>query len=282
MVVAKVPVAPANNEGGIAYGAGSIWLPTDPKGDGDRAHRRRRPTTSLATIPVRAGLLHRGLRLRPRVGVEHREERRLGDSSGENKVIAEIPVDKRAALHGGGRRLRLDAESGHRHGHQDRSVDAEGRRDDRGRACRARGGDIAADEGAVWVTIARHPADAHRRRTPTRSRTSSSAPAATACACCTARSGCRTAAVNNVWRIQTASPRPRPAVVDDARRSRSISTRTASPICWSKTSTSGFPGQPTTFRVKPLRRPPARASTLKTTLNGKKAEVPFVKTATST
>lgn len=32
MVVAKVPVSPAHNEGGIAYGAGTIWLPSDPTG----------------------------------------------------------------------------------------------------------------------------------------------------------------------------------------------------------------------------------------------------------
>jgi virginiamycin B lyase len=31
-VVAKVPVGPANTEGGIAFGAGSAWMPSDPKG----------------------------------------------------------------------------------------------------------------------------------------------------------------------------------------------------------------------------------------------------------
>src|SRR5690606_22256017 len=30
MVTARIPVAPAHNEGGIAYGADSIWLPSDP------------------------------------------------------------------------------------------------------------------------------------------------------------------------------------------------------------------------------------------------------------
>jgi hydroxyacylglutathione hydrolase len=53
MVVAKVPVPPAHNEGGIAYGAGTIWLPTDPKGMVARID----PATNgvAARIPVAPG-----------------------------------------------------------------------------------------------------------------------------------------------------------------------------------------------------------------------------------
>jgi hypothetical protein len=36
-----------------------------------------------------------------------------------------------------------------------------------------------------------------------------------------------------------------------------------------------FPGQPTTFRVKPLGATAPPALTLKTTLNGKTAQAPF-------
>ena len=149
MVVAKVPVAPANNEGGIAYGAGSVWLPSDPKGMVTRID----PATNgvAARIPVAPGsftaVFGYGL-----VWVSSTEKSLVSViHPATNKVIAEIPVDTAPRFmavgegfvwtlnQGKGTVTKIDPltktvvatiEAGLPGG----------------------GGDIAAGEGAVWVT----------------------------------------------------------------------------------------------------------------------------------
>jgi len=86
MVVAKVPVS-LRTRGRPAYGA--VIVPSEPKGE---VTRMIRDNGIAATIKSRLDP-SRGVRLRTRVGLEHREEPRVGDSPATNAVIAEIPVD---------------------------------------------------------------------------------------------------------------------------------------------------------------------------------------------
>ena len=130
-VVAKVPVGPANTEGGIAFGAGSAWMPSDPKGIVSRID----PATNKVTaeIKVAPGSFTAVFGYGLRVGVEHREESDLGHPSGLQQGDPRNSGGPGAAVHGGGRRLRVDAQPGQRDGHEDRSGHDEGGRDDRGR-----------------------------------------------------------------------------------------------------------------------------------------------------
>ena len=52
--IAKIPVGPANTEGGIAFGAGSVWMPTTPQGT---SLARIDPATNsaVASIPLPSG-----------------------------------------------------------------------------------------------------------------------------------------------------------------------------------------------------------------------------------
>ncbi len=93
-VIAKVPIGPANSEGGIAFGAGSAWMPSDPK-DGTVVSRidpaTNTVTASIAVAPgsytavFSYGLVWVSSTTNSVVSVIH---------PATNKVIAEIPVDK--------------------------------------------------------------------------------------------------------------------------------------------------------------------------------------------
>jgi virginiamycin B lyase len=90
-VLAKVPVGPANTEGGIAFGAGSAWMPSDPKGIVSRID----PATNkvIAEIKVAPGsftaVFGYGL-----VWVSSTEKNLISViRPASNQVIREIPVD---------------------------------------------------------------------------------------------------------------------------------------------------------------------------------------------
>jgi virginiamycin B lyase len=90
-VVAKVPVGPANTEGGIAFGAGSAWMPSDPKGIVSRID----PATNkvIAEIKVAPGsftaVFGYGL-----VWVSSTEKNLISViRPASNEVVREIPVD---------------------------------------------------------------------------------------------------------------------------------------------------------------------------------------------
>src|ERR1044071_6538216 len=103
MVVARVPVTPAHNEGGIAYGARSIWMPSAPPGSPSAsasataygAVTRLDPATNgpIATIPVAAGS-YTAVFGYGRVWVSSTEKNVVSViHPASNRVIAEIPVD---------------------------------------------------------------------------------------------------------------------------------------------------------------------------------------------
>src|SRR5581483_2489454 len=90
-VVAKVRVGPADTEGGIAFGAGSAWMPSDPKGIVSRID----PATNqvIAEIPVAPGS-YTAVYAYGHVWVSSTERNLVSViHPASNRVIAEIPVD---------------------------------------------------------------------------------------------------------------------------------------------------------------------------------------------
>ena len=154
MVVAKVPVSPAHNEGGIAYGAGSVWLPSDPKGMVTRID----PATNgvAAAIAVAPGSFTAVFGY-GRVWVSSTEKHLVSViHPATNKVIAEIPVDTAPRFmavgegyvwtlnQGRGSVTKIDPVSMKVVATIEVGVPGGG-------------GDIAAGEGAVWVTAREIP-----------------------------------------------------------------------------------------------------------------------------
>jgi YVTN family beta-propeller protein len=148
-VVAKVPVGPADTEGGIAFGSGSAWMPSDPKGIVSRID----PATNkvIAQIKVAPGsftaVYGYGL-----VWVSSTEKSIVSViHPANNEVIAEIPVDEnpRFMAAGEGYVWTLNQRKGN-----------VSKIDPRTKKVVATievgvpglGGDIAAGEGSVWVT----------------------------------------------------------------------------------------------------------------------------------
>ncbi len=148
--VSKVALAPANTEGGIAFGSGSAWMPTDPKGI---AVARIDPATNqiIARIPVPPGsftaVYGYGL-----VWVSSTETSVVSViHPATNQVIATIPVDAnpRFMAVGEGHVWTLNQGTG-----------TVTKIDPYSKTVAATievgvpggGGDIAAGEGSVWVT----------------------------------------------------------------------------------------------------------------------------------
>ncbi len=149
-VIAKVPVGPANTEGGIAFGAGSVWMPTNPKGI-ELARIDPATNQAVARIPLPPGSFTAiyGFGL---VWVSSTETSVVSVvSPSSNKVIATIPVDKnpRFMAIGEGHVWTLNQANGtvSKIDPYSKSVTATIEAGVPGP-----GGDIAADEGSVWVT----------------------------------------------------------------------------------------------------------------------------------
>jgi YVTN family beta-propeller protein len=274
-VVSKVPVAPANNEGGIAYGAGSIWMPTD-KGNAI-ARIDAVSNDILATLPMPAGSFT-AVYGYGRVWVSSTETSIVSViHPASNKVIAEIPVDKRPRFMSAGEGYVWTLNQG---------TGSVSKIDPSTLKVAATiqvgvpgtGGDIAADEGSVWVTI--HDVPLSRIDVHTNTVTHQFVgPGGDGMRVLHGAIWLSNGRFNNVWRIQTAK------VLDLAPLSW---TSKAQPVDLDKDGSPDllvedldvwFPGQVTTFRVKPLSPAAGTSFALKTSLNDKKAEVPFVKTA---
>ena len=148
-VVAKVPVGPANNEGGLAYGAGSIWLPSDPAG----AVTRINPATNgiVATIAVAPGS-YTAVFGYGRVWVSSTDKNLVTViDPADDRVIGEIPVGTAPRFMAAGEGFVWTLNQGQG---TVTKIDP--------RAMKAvatipvgvpgTGGDIAAGEGAVWVS----------------------------------------------------------------------------------------------------------------------------------
>ena len=117
-VVAKIAVGPADSEGGIAVGAGSVWMMANAKSGPDGVLVRVHPRTNkvVARIRVPAGsyavafgggsvwVTSTGQDLLTRV------------DAATNKVVSETKGGEGAAVFDGGRGVGVDAEPGRRNG----------------------------------------------------------------------------------------------------------------------------------------------------------------------
>ena len=190
-VTATLPLTIGNSEGGLATGAGSVWMMTDAKGTLARhrsGHQQgRRRDLRRARIVRRRVWRERG------VGDEHREEpphprqRATPTSSKRRSPSARSRGSSPSAKDRCGRSIRATARSR-------ASTPRPTRSSRRSRpAFPGRGGEIAVGEGSVWVTSFEYPitridpVDQQGRAAVLRR-------AATLSASDTARSGCRTCA----------------------------------------------------------------------------------------
>jgi YVTN family beta-propeller protein len=275
-VVSKVPVAPANNEGGIAYGAGSIWMPTD---QGNAIARIDAVSNDiLATIPVPAGSFT-AVYGYGRVWVSSTETSIVSViHPSSNKVIAEIAVDKRPRFMSAGEGYVWTLNQG---------TGSVSKIDPSTLKVAATiqvgvpgtGGDIAADEGSVWVTI--HDVPLSRIDVHTNTVTHQFVgPGGDGMRVLHGAIWLSNGRFNNVWRIQTAKVLDLVPLSWTSKAQPVDLDRNGSPDLLVEDLDVWFPGQPTTFRAAWTRTggitAPAPALTLKTTLNGKSAETPFV------
>jgi YVTN family beta-propeller protein len=274
MVVAKVPVGPANSEGGIAYGAGSIWMPTDSKG----LVARIDPTTNGASAFIKVapgsytavfgyGLVWVSSTEKSLVSVIH---------PATNKVIAEIPVDTAPRFMAAGEGFVWTLNQG---------KGTVSKIDPLTRKLVATidvgvpggGGDIAAGEGAIWVSARDIPVS---RIDPASDKVTHQfvGPGGDAIRVLHGSVFLSNGRGANVWRFQASK------VTTSVPSSWTVNAlkvdidADGKPDMLVEDLSVWFPDQPTKFRMKPLTLIAGNKFVLKTTLNGKKAEVPFVKT----
>jgi YVTN family beta-propeller protein len=149
MTVARIAAAPSNNEGGIAFGAGSVWLPIQP---GDTLARIDPATNTISARIKTAGGSHTAVFGYGRVWVSSTDHSLVSVvHPATNKVIAEIPTDAapRFMAVGEGFIWTLNQTNG-----TVSKIDPIALRVVATIAVGVpgTGGDIAAGEGAVWVT----------------------------------------------------------------------------------------------------------------------------------
>jgi YVTN family beta-propeller protein len=273
MVVAKVPVPPANNEGGIAYGAGSVWLPSDPKGEVTRID----PATNgiAATIKVAPGSFTAVFGY-GRLWVSSTEKSLVSViHPATNAVIAEIPVDTAPRFmavgegyvwtlnQGKGTVTKIDPVTMRAVATIEVGVPGGG-------------GDIAAGEGAVWVTARDIPVS--RIDVAAEKVTHQFAgPGGDAIRVLHGSIWLSNGRWSNVWRFQASRILDTVPTPWTTRAQKADIDADGKPDLLVEDLAVWFPGRPTTFRMKPLSAAAGTTFVLKTTLNGEKAEVPFVK-----
>ena len=270
-VVAKVPVGPANNEGGIAYGAGSIWLPSDPKG----VLTRIDPATNgiAATIAVPPGsftaLFGYGL-----VWVSSTETSVVSViHPASNTIIASIPVASRPRFMAAGEGYvwTLNQGTGTVSKIDPRSLKVVATIDV---GLPGTGGDIAAGEGALWVTI--HDVPLTRIDVATNTVTHQFVgPGGDAMRILHGSIWLSNGRQQNVWRFQANTITDMiPASWMTKAHQADLDGDGAADLLVEDLAV-WFPGQPTVFHAKALNAKVGTSFVLKTTLNGKKADVPF-------
>jgi virginiamycin B lyase len=273
MVVAKIPVSPANNEGGIAYGAGSVWLPSDPKGVVTRID----PSTNgiAATITVAPGSFTAVFGY-GRVWVSSTEKSLVSViHPATNVVIAEIPVDKgpRFMAAGEGYVWTLNQGTGTVSKIDPLTLKVVATIDV---GLPGTGGDIAAGEGAVWVTTRDIPVTRIEVATDTVTH-QFVGPGGDAIRVLHGSVWLSNGRWSNVWRFQASKITGTIPTSWTTRAQKADIDGNGTPDLLVEDLAVWFPGKPTTFRMKPLSAAAGTAFTLKATLNGKKTDVPFVK-----
>jgi virginiamycin B lyase len=274
MVVAKVPVSPAHNEGGIAYGAGSIWLPSDPKGVVTRID----PATNgiAATITVAPGsftaVFGYGW-----VWVSSTDKHLVSViHPATNAVIAEIAVDKgpRFMAAGEGYVWTLNQGTGTVTKIDPFTLKVVATIDV---GLPGGGGDIAAGEGAVWVTSRDIPVTRIDVATDTVTH-QFIGPGGDAIRVLHGSVWLSNGRWSNVWRFQANRILNTVPMSWTTRAQKADLDADGKPDVLVEDLAVWFPGQKTTFRMKPLTAGAGTSFVLKTRLNGRTADVPFAAT----
>jgi YVTN family beta-propeller protein len=270
-VVAKVPVGAANNEGGIAFGAGSAWMPSDPKGVVSRID----PATNkvVAEIPVppdsftavfNYGLVWVSSTAKSVVSVIH---------PATNRVIAEIRVgpNPRFMAAGEGYVWTLNQGSGTVTKIDPRTLTVVATIDV---GVPGTGGDIAAGEGALWVTQKTVPMS---RIDPMTNKVTAQlyGPGGDAMRIGHGYVWLSNGREGQVWRFlpQKVMAEGPHSWTRDAQQADLDGD--GKPDLLVEDLATFIPGEPVTFHVKPLAG--AGEFLLKTELNGKKSEIAFAK-----
>lgn len=270
-VLAKVPVGPANSEGGIAFGAGSAWMPSDPKGVVSRIDPASNKVIAEISVPPDSFTAVYGYNLvwvsstaKSVVSVIH---------PATNKVIAEIPVgpNPRFMAAGEGFVWTLNQGDGTVTKIDPRSMQATATIET---GIPGPGGDIAAGEGAVWLTQKTIPVT---RIDPASNRVTAqlSGPGGDAMRIGHGYVWLSNGREGKVWRflpqkVVSAAPHP---WTEDAQKADVDGD--GQPDLLVEDLDTFIPGEPVKFRMKPLHAKAGSGFTLKTTLNGKTAENAF-------
>jgi virginiamycin B lyase len=272
-VVATVPVGPANSEGGIAFGAGAAWMPSDSK-TGTIVSRIDPATNKVsAEITVAPGSYTAvyGYNL---VWVSSTEKSLVSViHPATNRVIAEIPVDKnpRFMAAGEGYVWTLNQGTGTVTKIDPRTLKVVATIEV---GVPGTGGDIATGEGAVWLSIRAMPVI---RIDPASNKVTAqlTGPGGDAMRVGHGYVWLSNGRQHTVWRflpekVMAAAPH---AWTDDARPFDLDGD--GKPDILVEDLATFIPGQPATFHVKALNPKVATSLVLKTKLNAKAAETPF-------
>ena len=273
-VVAKVPVGPANTEGGIAFGAGSAWMPSDPKGVVSRIDPATNKTIAEIVVPPDSFTAVFGYNLvwvsstaKSVVSVIH---------PATNKVIAEIPVGRnpRFMAVGEGYVWTLDQGPGTVTKIDPQTMKVVATIDV---GVPGPGGDIAAGEGALWVTQKTVPVS---RIDPATNRVTAqlTGPGGDAMRVGNGYVWLSNGKEGAVWRFKaqkaiSAAPH---SWTEDAQRVDLDSDGKTDLLV--EDLVTFLPGEPVTFRMKSLNTELGTHFVLKTSLNKKTAATAFVKT----
>jgi virginiamycin B lyase len=269
-VVAKVPVGPADTEGGIAFGSGSAWMPSDPQGIVSRIDPATNKVIAQIKVPPDSftavygyGLVWVSSTAKSVVSVIH---------PATNEVIAEIPVgpNPRFMAAGEGYVWTLNQGTG-----SVTKIDPYTKRvvATIEVGVPGTGGDIAAGEGAVWVS----------ERTIPVSRIDPSSNKVTVQFCGPGGDALRVGhgsvwlsngRLSTVWRFLPEKAAARTWTRDAQKADLDGDGK---PDILVEDLITYIPGERVQFRMKLINPNLSGAFILKTTLNGKKAETPFVR-----
>jgi virginiamycin B lyase len=271
-VVAKIPVSPANNEGGIAFGAGSAWLPSDPKGVVSRIDPKTNSVSAQIQVAPGSFTAIFGYGL---VWVSSTEKNLVSViHPATNEVIAEIPVDlaPRFMAVGEGYVWTLNQTRG-----TVSKIDPVTKKvvATIEAGLPGTGGDIAAGEGAVWVTARTIPVT---RIDPMTNQVTAQfvGPGGDAIRVFHGSVWLSNGRWSNVWRFtpgKVANAVP-PSWMTKARRADIDAD--GKPDLLVEDLAVWIPGEPTKIRAKVLDAKTGGQFVLKTSLNGKKSESPFI------